>query len=256
MGHLKNSSSIGNNYIPCSLFESSQDQFKTTILEHVEPNWTHFTYKINEYGFRYDSIKKDKIICFVGCSITFGVGLPQDKIYPELVTKALGNDWQCMNISVPGSGPDVQMINLTWAINNFKIDKIVWYMSDPLRQMTYDGHLKVHVPNCMPDPSNNQSLEIINYVVKFEETILLKTYWNFYTLVSLIKEKNIDLYFRCWISEFHSKLEPLISQFNIKEIGNMNGIDRARDNMHQGLRSHQQFADHIMEKIDENQDTI
>jgi hypothetical protein len=254
MTGLVNSKNI-NNRIPCTLFEPSQENIGTTSLETILPDWPKFTYKINEYGFRYDTTSKDKVICFVGCSITFGVGLAQEHTFPEIVTRSLGDDWQCMNISMPGSGPDVQIINLTWAINNFKIDKIVWYMSDPLRQTTIrNGHLKFHVPNTdnIRNGIKDDELELLKHVVNYEETILLRTYWNLYTLFSLIKEKNIDLYFRCWIDDFQFKLSPLISQFNIKEITNMHNIDIARDNMHSGIMSHNGFANELIEIINEN----
>lgn len=246
---------INNNYIPCSLFAPSQEAFKINSYEKTVsdndsfPQWPHFTYKINEYGFRFDNFKKDKVICFVGCSITFGEGLQQDKIFPELVTQSLGDEWQCINLGMPGSGPDIQLINLTWAINNFKIDKIVWYMSDPLRQMTHSKSLQVHAPNFIAHDKHQR--DFVNYIVNYEETILLKTYWNLYTIFSLIKEKNIDLYFRCWIQEYHSRLISILDQFKYKEFDPMNNIDLARDERHPGILSHKIFAQHILEKINE-----
>lgn len=246
---------IMNNYIPCSLFAPSQEAFKTSSNERTVSDddtaleWPYFTYKINQYGFRYDLTEKANTICFVGCSITFGEGLSQTDIFPELVTKSLGTNWQCINLGMPGSGPDIQLVNLTWAINNFKIDKIVWYMSDPLRQMTHSKTLQVHAPNFMSHDKHQR--DFVSYIVNYEETILLKTYWNLYSIFSLIKEKNIDLYFRCWISEYHSRLKPLLDQFKFKEFNPMNNVDLARDERHPGIISHKKFSQHIIEQINE-----
>ena len=241
-------STISNQYIPCSTFSPSQEAFLTTEFEKTVPCKT-FSYKINEYGFRYDTTPKKKTICFVGCSITFGVGLAQDQIFPELVTRQLGDDWQCINLGVPGSGPDIQMNNLNWALNNFKIDKVVWYMSDPMRQAFWKNHLHLVVPSFANDRKDDQ--KFMNHLVEFEDNTLMKTYWNLYSTFSLLKEKNVDTYFRCWIGEYHSILLPLIREFNIKDFGNMKNMDKARDDMHHGPLSHEQFSKHLLGKINE-----
>jgi hypothetical protein len=247
---LKRTNTTNGSFIPCSVFLPSQEAFKSSLHEStVSDDHTYFTYKINQYGFRFDLTEKKNNICFVGCSITFGEGLAQTDIFPELVAKSLGNDWQCINLGVPGSGPDIQIINLTWAINNFKIDKIVWYMSDPLRHMSYSTSIQVHAPNFTTHDTHQR--DFVNYIVKYEKTILLKTYWNIYSLFSLIKEKNIDLYFRCWIDDFHNEIKPMLNQFKFKELQPMNNVDLARDNLHPGIVSHKIFAEHILEKINE-----
>ena len=237
-------------HIPCSLFHPSQEADVTTSVEKVLPDWEPFTYKINEHGFRYDSTPKEKTICFVGCSITFGVGLSQNDIFPEIVTRGLGNNWHCINLGVPGSGPDMQIINLAWALDNFKIDKLVWYMSDPMRQMSCEKYLQLHGPNFVP--SDRSQIAFMEHSILFEQTILLKTYWNLYSLFVLLKEKNIEVYFRCWIRDFHDKIKPLLEKFDFKERGNMKDIDLARDDMHKGILSHKQFAEHILGIINEN----
>lgn len=235
-----------NYYIPCSIFSPTQESTLTTTFEKIIP-WKPFTYKINEYGFRYDTTPKKKTICFIGCSITFGVGLAQDEIFPELVTNQLGSEWQCINLGMPGSGPDIQTINLNWALNNFKIDKVVWYMSDPMRQSFWKNSL--HLVN--PSFSNSQTdgQKFINHLVEFEDNTLMKTSWNLYSTFSLLKSKNVDTYFRCWIGEYHSMIMPLMREFNIKDFGNMKNMDKARDDMHHGPLSHKQFSEYLVEKI-------
>ena len=43
-----------------------------------------FTYKFNSEGFRSEEFKSDSIL-FLGCSITQGIGMPIDDIFPMLV---------------------------------------------------------------------------------------------------------------------------------------------------------------------------
>ena len=122
-------------------------------------------------------------------------------------------------------------------------------MSDPLRQMTYSNSIQVHAPNFIAHDKHQR--DFVNYIVKYEKTILLKTYWNIYSLFSLIKEKNIDLYFRCWIQDFHNEIKPMLNQFKFKEFDPMNNVDLARDSLHPGILSHKKFSEHILEKINE-----
>lgn len=61
------------------------------------------TYKFNSVGHRSDEFQDNSII-FLGCSITFGIGLPLEYIYPTIVSNALS--LPCSNLSVSGSSND------------------------------------------------------------------------------------------------------------------------------------------------------
>lgn len=235
--------------IPYRAFAPNQEAMRSSNGEEViTPD--EFTYKINNLGFRYDETPKKNTICFIGCSMTFGVGLKESDTFAHIVTANLGEDWQCMNLGVPASGPDIQMLNLTWALNNFKIDKIVWYMSDPLRQFWWNTAPHIIAPAFWPNESEEQ--EICKQIVSNEQTSYLKTYWNLYSVFSLIKSKNVDTYCTCWTGEFHSIIEPLLTEFNIKQIGNIKWLDKARDRCHPGPLSNKEFATRILEAINES----
>lgn len=238
--------------IPFSKFAPNQEADVCWDNEVIVENWPHFTYKINQHGFRYDEVDKPNKICFVGCSHTFGQGMAQEEIYPELITKQLGNDWQCINVAIPASGPDAQITNLTWAINNYNIDTVVWYMSTPQRQVVKDEWIHTYVPPYVEWITDRKKAKRFQEMsVWLEETTYLHTYWQLYTIFSLIKEKNIKLYFRCWLGEFHYYIKPLLDQFGIKEFTDMKAIDRARDNSHRGPLSHQWFAEQILGVMNE-----
>lgn len=236
---------------PFSTFCPNQTEYKAYENEEISDSAAVFKYRINEHGFRYDTTPKEKLICFVGCSITFGIGVAEEDSFPYIVTKSLGDNWQYINVAVPGSGPDIQMHNLTWAINNFKIDKIVWYMSDPLRFILWETNPKLLIPNWFSNnsPTENNALQ---QTVRTENTVMLKTIWNLRTLFSLIQAHNIELFCTCWIEEFNEKIKPLINEFNFKEIGNIDDLDLARDNAHPGKLSHRDFAERIIRIINES----
>jgi len=76
------------------------------ILEHN--GWIGdsalFKYQFNSNGFRCDEFTTDPTIMFLGCSLTAGVGLPVETIWPELVARQLG--LRCANLGQGGGSAD------------------------------------------------------------------------------------------------------------------------------------------------------
>lgn len=71
-----------------------------------------YTYSIDHYGFRSSPILskmedvtvnhwKKSYVC-LGCSWTFGVGVPEHFTWPEFVSRH--NGWDCLNLGVPAAG--------------------------------------------------------------------------------------------------------------------------------------------------------
>jgi hypothetical protein len=57
-------------------------------------------YKINELGFR-GNLKNNAEILAVGCSYTFGVGVPEDGTWPNLLGSEINKD--ILNLGIPGA---------------------------------------------------------------------------------------------------------------------------------------------------------
>ena len=238
--------------VPWSSFTANQSAAKCFEGEHVVDNYKEITYNINEYRFRHNTNMSKKIVVFCGCSMTFGTGLAEEDTYPHLVTKALGDEFDYLNISMPSTGPDIQMLNLTWALNNFKIDKIFWYMSDYHRQIIFkDSHINLYIPNHYHNEWFDHGIgkKFVEVNSMLDKTWRLKTYWNLYSLFSLIKNKNIETCVSCWDPMLDTELENLRKEFNFKPLGNLDSKDLARDAMHPGIISHQDFAEHILKRI-------
>lgn len=66
-----------------------------------------FGYRVNKYGFRtnkFNKLSKDNInIITAGCSVTFGMALPEEKIWPTILKNRIKNkNIHLDNIGIPG----------------------------------------------------------------------------------------------------------------------------------------------------------
>ena len=68
--------------------------------------WTdsNIRYRFNEYGYRHQGpfVENRNSIVFLGCSLTFGIGVNYEQTWPYYVSKELGLD--CVNLAQPGTG--------------------------------------------------------------------------------------------------------------------------------------------------------
>lgn len=70
-------------------------------------DWVELSYKINSHGFRCEEMpseKKPRSIITIGCSNTFGVGIPVGQIWPTLVGNTLRQ--RPYNLGIPGGSLD------------------------------------------------------------------------------------------------------------------------------------------------------
>jgi hypothetical protein len=82
-----------------------------------------FDYNLNRLNFREPKLSKNSDILAVGCSNSFGVGLPYDLAWPETVSKALNLTYS--NISLPGTSVMHQVMNIFHYCKAFGNPKII-----------------------------------------------------------------------------------------------------------------------------------
>lgn len=84
----------------------TKEVFLKTPQEHQDYwNANPFTYSLNDWGHRCEDIDVSaNNILFLGCSNTFGTGLPKEKTWPYLVSKELG--MREVNLGLPGGSLD------------------------------------------------------------------------------------------------------------------------------------------------------
>lgn len=117
---------------PVTVLWQGMDFEETYVKNLADPNqralleqwgWIdrEFDYKINSWGFRsereFDTVTGPSLIT-MGCSFTFGTGLPVESIWPTLVSERLG--LELINLGTPGHGLE---LNTQWLISQGDVIK-------------------------------------------------------------------------------------------------------------------------------------
>lgn len=92
------------NYIPKELTDILQDKPLTRLYIHPDSEQRHDpinTYTVKDGGFRITEPVNNPDILAVGCSQTWGVGVPDHALWPEVLSKKLSKSY--FNLGVPGA---------------------------------------------------------------------------------------------------------------------------------------------------------
>jgi len=117
-----------------------------------------FVYKLNKDFFRGDHFlklsSKDYNIVTLGCSYTFGHGLPEEYTWPNVLNKSIGEinkNSKLFNLGSPGLGIDALINNLVVFINKYGVpDAIFALWPDMNRHVAYHPNKKeyrINIPN-------------------------------------------------------------------------------------------------------------
>ena len=98
-----------------------EDMYGNTLTEIKDGPFSHKLHgnlhSFNKHGFRSPDFKVDTDYLFSGCSITSGIGLPIEKIWPEILAKSLGSSYA--NIATSGDSISSQVYKIFKYINEF-----------------------------------------------------------------------------------------------------------------------------------------
>lgn len=97
------------------LYDIEQD-LEVRLRKTHKPSWRHWqlhrlTYTMNSWGFRGVEPARGGAV-FLGCSMTFGLGMSEELLWPELVAAAIGTT--CTNFGVCATGNDRASV-LAWS---------------------------------------------------------------------------------------------------------------------------------------------
>jgi hypothetical protein len=153
-------------------------------------------YKLNNYGFRSDDFYKSGGILYSGCSVTYGTGLPSDKIWNVFLNKKIKNA-EMLNLSLPGQSISKIIYDVYDYIDNFGKPKCIFILfPDILRfpQVSYDLEDRAVVSTSLLHNNSLEFAEMTNEEVKGVKKIVTESSL-LYTAVKEISmlEKYLDL---------------------------------------------------------------
>ena len=237
------------NKINLHWFDSDSENLYNKNLILYADNWYYknakLSYQLNEYGHRSKdtaNLNYDDYILFLGCSITFSIGLELEKTYPFLLSQLLKKDYY--NLSVAGTGNDVIAHNLiVWLTNHKKPKLIVLQLTDRSRFLLKTTELI----RC-----GIWSEELQKFVVLGEEINYFHT--KNFMLFNLLQSINIPII----------TIHPAGLDSEVKEMISTNSclryhlLDYARDinfynqGGHPGIETHNEIANNLMRVINVN----
>lgn len=209
---------------PCGkIKEDSVEEF----IEYYTKN--PIEYKFNSVGFRDDelSTKPKEVDVYLGCSMTSGIGLHQDKIWPSLVSKEL--NFPSINAGIEGTGVSTQYRTLMYLLKHFKIRNVFHFI--PLTHVRWEWWDGV---NQKWDGWNSGHP---NITLPFSdiENISLQTHVFLKGIAQVCSERNINYY------NIVNRPDKRMSNTMIEET--------ARDLKHSGHYMHKMLSKQFLEKI-------
>ena len=264
-------------------FDDSEQNF----LKDPHPKYLNgFTYKLNNHGYRCDDfdLENDKYkILTIGCSVSFGFGLPYDETYSHILCKRLSEkyniDIKNYNLSYSSVSSDyisrvlfqtIDIINPNYVILLFPTFNRLEYGNIPMHvnlPEALDKYFKNNKPSklikkvemCL-DLLDDNSYCFLNFVKNFNfiDEILkkrnLKWFWASWdeTFKGVLHEndflKNLKSYINLENSDFsESFIKNLIKELKYKPRQNKNFL--ARDWVHPGKEFNQFFANYLYDRI-------
>lgn len=216
----------------------SEEKYKENLIKNYdklqELNWVNssFTYEFNSHGFRCKEFTDTDSILFLGCSVTCGIGLPLETIFPEIVSKKI--NLNCINLGVGGSSADTAFRLAQIYLPKLKPKIVVATLLFPERTELLTGS-----------------------GVKHFFPMQLKKDWD--------RKYNID-YYEAWIECYENAflnitknvlaLHKFCDNLGIKFINtkdlNLNLLyykQKARDLVHHGVDFHQQLSELILAQL-------
>ena len=216
------------NYVKNNLGTMSINEYKKSNEDVVD-----ITYKYNNYGYRSEDFIKNKPadLLTLGCSHTFGVGLPIEKTWPSLLSQDLNITMH--NLGVSGDSAIGQVHRAFWYFENVGVPKKIAAVFASNRMLTIElpNKNKTTVSNKnvykgIVTPAFLMNKHFKNYSksphifeeVVSEENAFLYTFLSIYILQSFCKINNIEFAFYVYES-IDKKIKEFFNNFcDLEEI--------------------------------------
>lgn len=190
-------------------------------------------YKINRYGFRCDNFSNDPGIIFLGCSNTYGTGLPLSAVWPSIVAEYFNlKSWNLGTPALSSTAGTFYLLNWYKDIPN---PKAIVLLDPPLGRIEMykksDHYLQINLLRGMLERSKTAlTVKLYDYIIP---TSSISYKLNALALQLLAEKLNIP--FVCG---------------SLKTINNLSKQnDFARDLMHSGKKIHREIAEHFIVEL-------
>lgn len=190
------------------------------------------TYNINSYGFRCDEFKDEPCMIALGCSFTFGTGLPLHTTWPQIVGKAIGLT-PC-TLAWGGSSADTCFRLAEYWIPQLKPKAVFMLTPPPSRFELIRASGKPPIEVYLPMSESNSATEIDSFLKHWhtmEENSRLNHAKNKLAITALCAQHDVP----CFIYDAFDHMA-----MSREEIG------YARDRMHGGPGGHKRLSERML----------
>lgn len=194
------------------------------------------TYHINSNGFRGSEFDQSRPgLMALGCSFTFGSGLPESVLWPTLVADRL--NLACWNLAWPGTAADTSYRLAEYWLPKLRPNVVCVLMPprDRFELLTSDPNLptEVFMPTSESSMFSPSDVYLKNWFVQ-SENALINQRKNAWAIQALCNHYNIPC---------------IIKYADLEMCGSREELEYARDYMHAGPRGHCLLAEKILNDI-------
>ena len=242
---------------------------KRMTEEAIKTKKTSYTsdsvnYKINKYGLRVSDksplLERNLDIMTFGCSFTYGVGIPIEESWTELVFKNL--NFKGLNFGYPGSSitkvirhiinivPFFRPKNIAILLPHFCREEIVYREIGKDSMVTHD-----FIPGYLPTSNDDGGEEAkkFAYSLSFEDR-KANVIKNLLLLKYMLQVNNITLYVSSWDRETYFIAKKIFSSKNVLPLFECDVHDTTpwnlgRDGAHPGRKPLKIFANNVTDHI-------
>ena len=188
-----------------------------------------FSYSFNNEGFRCGNFSSNPSVMFLGCSHTFGIGMPLEKSWPQLVANSL--ELENVNLSWPGTSNDTAFRTAYKYIDRIK-PKIVILLSPAVARCD----LVINDTEVITFHPSDEVQETSSEYKKFYESWMSSD-----ANIEMNRLKNILA-----IKQLCELSDIKFISYNFEEVG---FLDLARDLLHFGVNTHLSLSKQILKFV-------
>lgn len=188
------------------------------------------SYELNSFGYRSQEFKKVPLIT-AGCSITYGVGVPIEAAWPDLVSNSL--NLEHVNLAVPGWSAQAIVDNLFKYFYKYGNPEVLIVMFPDFNRLMYvsqrdyavipphtDNQTPLKINHCqLPDVSvedrpkySKTPHKILDFIVPGYG--LLQAFKAINTLITYCKSSNIKLIWSTWDFQANNLILAVANKIN------------------------------------------